>query len=116
MEKQELIDILEKGFDRRWQSLANKRYSESKEFLMNYFLIDNILETVNSRGMYIDNSLQNMRYQRRVLSHLSSEFAFILYFVSNKGTEINERSIFESQRLLKTSGKCKVYPCTKLFD
>jgi len=114
MEKIEMLEILEDSFSGRWKTLGARENKEIYSIIRNEFLIDEIVNSVNQK---LNNSKDplTLRYQKYLLSYLSSEFAVILFFISNRGENINYNTVIESQKLLKTDSKCKIHPCTKLF-
>ena len=116
MNKEQLIKILEKSFTKEWLRLTQRFDDKMIGLIEDSFLIDKMLDSINliikkSNGRY---SIR--RHQEYQLTILAQQFAMILFVVSNEGDEVNKKSIQVAQKILKVNGKCKIYPCTKLFD
>lgn len=116
MERERLIRILEQGFSSVWLSYAKPLEYKTIKQIEESFLIDKMVETINRSIENTNGRLSTARHEEVRLKILARKFAMILYIVSDEGSEVNLKTIQEAQKILKLNGKCKVYPCTKLFD
>lgn len=115
MEKIEVIELLENSFGSKWEALEGRKNEKIYSLILEEFLIDEIVNSINRKLIHSENYSYSLRYQKYVLRYLSSEFALILFLTSNRGENINRKTVIESQKYLKSNSKCKIHPCTKLF-
>lgn len=112
MNREQMLQILETEFERNWYRFTNRMNYETIEMVRESFLIDQMLESLNSKEYDLNNT-SSSRYQRYILISLTRQFTMLLYVVSKEGTEVNKDSIFEAQTILKEKGNCPIMPCIK---
>lgn len=112
MNREQMLQILETEFERNWFRFTNRMNYEIIDLVRNSFLIDEMLESLNSKEYNLNYTSSN-RYQRYILVSLTRQFTMLLYVVSKEGNEVNRDSIFEAQKILKEKGSCPIMPCIK---
>lgn len=113
MNREQLLRLLEDSFTTEWRRLTRLTDYEMNSMVEDAFLIDEMLESINSNIHKSPDIYRATRHQRYLLISLARQFAMILFVVSQEGKEVTTKTVEESQAILKNQGRCPIFPCSK---